>query len=235
MINIRSYSSDQVTTQTQAALFHALETSQKHPVLLMLSGGSSLKLLDNFDTSLLGEYLTITVLDERFSAEPEVNNWLQVTQTEFYQAAVTAGCSFIETVPEPQESLAQFAQRWEDALRHWVKHHAKRTTIATVGIGADGHIAGISPFPDQPERFVEFLFTDRWVKGYSGNLVPADRVTVTTKFLEKKLDQAIVYAVGDSKRSALEAVLSESGRMADTPARILREMKSVEIFTDQKL
>lgn len=221
----------QVEPEFAQALALILNQKQK-PILLMLSGGSALAVLDQVNPKSLHSQICITVLDERFSVEPETNNWLQVKATNFYQRAIEAGCEFIETVPQAEESLEAFAHRWDQDLQHWIRKHPHRKVVATVGIGTDGHIAGISPFPETPGRFIDFYFTTDWVKGYSGNLKPAERVTVTAKFMEDKIDHALVYAVGESKRAALQAVLADAGKMANTPARILREMKAVQIFTD---
>jgi len=231
-MNIQTFPSNQVTETAKQFLQTTISRAQKYPVLLMLSGGSSLKLLEHLDPQMLNNKLTLTVLDERYSTDPKVNNWLQIEATDFYQQAVSSGVTTIPTVPKHQESLETFAKRWEKDLRKWFKNNNKRTVVATIGIGNDGHVAGISPFPKQEERFLEFIFTSDWVKGYSGNLEPAERVTVTAKFMEDKIDHAIVFVSGEGKREALEKVLANEGMMAQTPARILREMKDVSVFTD---
>jgi 6-phosphogluconolactonase/glucosamine-6-phosphate isomerase/deaminase len=180
----------------------------------------------------LGKNVTVTVLDERFSSDPKVNNWLVVKDTDFYRRVVEVGGELIETVPRQGEGLDEFAERWEGELRDWRKKNPHGRVVATIGIGEDGHVAGISPFPEESERFVEFMFTDKWVKGYVGNLQPAERVTVTAKFMEEKIDVGIVYVVGERKRLALVKVLANEGRLAETPARILREMREVRVLTD---
>jgi len=45
----------------------------------------------------------------------------------------------------------------------------------------------------------------------------------------------VVFMVGEEKRNALERVLAEEGMLAETPARIVREMRDATIFTDIKL
>jgi 6-phosphogluconolactonase/glucosamine-6-phosphate isomerase/deaminase len=231
-MNIHTFPTNQVTREARKSLGETLQTSLKYPVLLMLSGGSSLNLLSDFDETIFGPNLTVTVLDERYSDDPQINNWLQIKNTQFYAKAKVSGVNFIETVPKAQESLDKFALRWEKDLRKWVNLHPKRTIVATIGIGTDGHVAGMSPFPNEADRFIDFLFTSSWVKGYTGNLIPPERITVTAKFMEDKIDTGLVYVVGETKTDALEKIVANQGRMAETPARILREMKQVEVFTD---
>lgn len=219
-------------TVAQQALVGEIASLDGRPVLLMLSGGSALELLDGFDVSVLGPQVAITVLDERFSADPSVNNWKQIEASGFYEKAKNVGCEMIVTIPVVGEKLEEFADRWEKDLRRWVQRHPHRRVLATVGIGGDGHVAGLSPFPENPEKFTEFVFTGDWVVGYGGNLEPRERVSVTAEFMEKKIDTAFVYVVGEEKRQAWEKVIANDGRMAETPARILREMDDVRVFTD---
>jgi len=48
----------------------------------------------------------------------------------------------------------------------------------------------------------------------------------------RMVDHAVVYVVGEEKRATFERVLAENGALAETPARIIREMKDVRLFTD---
>ena len=57
------------------------------------------------------------------------------------------------------------------------------------------------------------------------------RVTATLPFL-REVDGAIVYAVGDQKAEALQKVVAHEGTLFSTPARVLKQMKSVTLFTD---
>jgi 6-phosphogluconolactonase/glucosamine-6-phosphate isomerase/deaminase len=235
-MKLNSFSSKtKVLEQASARLNEVLEQKKSKSILFLLSGGSSLDLLDLIDEKVLGSHVCICVSDERFSRDESVNNWLQVKSKSFYQKARNAGCEFIETVPAETETIEQVSQRWEKDLRDWVKKHPNRFTLATLGVGPDGHVAGISPFPDNPEKFVDFLITPDWIKGYTGNLTPPERITITAKFMEDQIDYGLVYVVGEGKKVALENILKDEGRMADTPARILREMKEIEIYTDIKV
>lgn len=228
----RTKSVDEAKRLAREELEEVLKSWNSKPVLLLLSGGSSLGVLEGIDERALSTELLITTLDERYSSDPGVNNWLQIKETGFYRKAMDLGCRFVETVPKGQESLEKFAARWEKELRDWRKKNPHGKIVATIGIGEDGHVAGISPFPNDPERMVEFMFTKDWVKGYVGNLEPAERVSVTAMFLEQKVDVGVVYVVGEKKRRALERVVAVEGRLAETPARILREMEDARVFTD---
>lgn len=206
------------------------------PTLLLLSGGSALHLLPAIDLKLLGRHITITVLDERFTEDPLANNFAQISRTLFYHHAEALGVSFIDTRAQRHENLEQLASRFEASLFEWAKKHPEGKIIATLGIGYDGHTAGIMPYPENPELFDKlFNDPDHWAVGYDAGMSKTEhplRVTTTLVFLKNAVDFAVVYVVGEQKIAAFQHATAEEGSSAQTPARILREMKQVRIYTD---
>jgi 6-phosphogluconolactonase/glucosamine-6-phosphate isomerase/deaminase len=202
------------------------------PVLLLFSGGSAMTFLDEIRKDVFGNYLTISVLDERFSANTTVNNFAQFTKTEFYKKACKAGAAFIDTRvrAETQEELAE---RFAKELHAWKNKNIPGTVVATMGIGRDGHTAGILPFPENYAQFQNlFENPNTWIASYNAgnkNRYP-NRITVTLPFLRKYVTYAYVFMEGAEKKAALEHVLAKEGNLSKTPARILREMKNVELY-----
>lgn len=200
------------------------------PVLLMLSGGSALTILEQVDTLLLGPHVTVTTLDERFSTDPDVNNFAQIAGTDFYQKAIAQGAQTISTAVETSMTLTETGERFDNALHHWRESHQDGVVIATMGVGTDGHTAGI--FPHQSRLDLE---TTDWVVSYE---VPSEvnlhtmRVTVTPVFLKTQVTQAVGLITGEGKRPVLEAIQSADCTVADTPACVMRDMSAVTIVTD---
>lgn len=212
----------------QAELEKALLASQKDttPVLLLLSGGSALDVVADLDPSLLSA-TTILPLDERFSSNPALNNSLQMQ---------ALGLPVTLVVPQQDETLEAFGQRFDQLLRGWRRHYPQGVIIATIGMGADGHIAGISPMPTQPKEFDSmFVTTSAWAVGYQGNLEPAERVTVTVEFLEE-IDVAIGFVTGETKAEALRAAFSDQATtdfpqdISQLPAVVLPSLDGI-LFT----
>lgn len=206
----------------------------KTPVLFLVSGGSALKLIDAIDSNAFNPNLTIGVLDERFSADPAVNNFSQLSQTSFYAKAKAAGCTFVDTRVQNNETIESLTWRFTQALKDWKENHHRGGIIITQGIGSDGHTAGILPFPEDEPGF-EKLFNqpDVWVVHYdaAGKNPYPWRVTTTLSFL-RLVDHAIVFICGQDKQVALLKTVAETGSLAQTPARIIREMNDVAIYTD---
>jgi 6-phosphogluconolactonase/glucosamine-6-phosphate isomerase/deaminase len=49
----------------------------------------------------------------------------------------------------------------------------------------------------------------------------------------KSIDHVVMYVVGGSKKTALDAALLEKGKLNIYPARIIHEMRDVWLYTDQ--
>ena len=219
------------------SLKEASENNQK--TLLLLSGGSSLALLSGIDIDNLNQNITISPLDERYSKDPKENNMTQITETDFYKNATLKKCTFIDTKVKEGETQEELSLRFDNELKNWLSSNPQGLIITTMGIGSDGHISGIMPYPESPEKF-KTMFDNQdnssFVIAYDAkekNPYPK-RVTTTMNFL-RKIQTAIVYIVGESKLKALGDLKSEKGDLATTPARILKELDgNISVFTDLK-
>lgn len=208
------------------------------PVLFLSSGGSSLALLGGVDENSLGANITIAPLDERYSTNPEENNLAQIEATGFIMKAENKGAKIINTRVKDGETQEELTSRFNSALLQWINDNPQGKIITTVGIGPDGHVSGIMPFPENPAFFKEHFDdgkAEHLVIGYDAgdkNQYPK-RVTTTMNLL-RKIDTAIVYVVGESKKEAIKRVFADEGNIAETPARILKEIPGkVLLFTDQ--
>ncbi|MES2953376.1 MAG: 6-phosphogluconolactonase [Patescibacteria group bacterium] len=218
-----------------AALNELLRTRSGLPTLFLGVGGSSLALLDGVDLALVGPHLMFGLADDRFSPDPKVNNFSSAKAGAWYPKWVEAGVGIIDSTVSGGESLQAFATRIESAIKKWREDHPDGMIIMTQGVGPDGHTQGIMPFPENPARFNElFLNTERWYTDYdaTGKNPHPLRGTVTASFLRTEVAESIVYMTGEAKRDALERILSSEGTLAETPARIIREMPAVTIYTD---
>lgn len=210
------------------------ENSHKH-VLFLTSGGSSFDLLINLK---IPRNVSIGVLDERYSEDSMVNNFAQLKNTGFFKRSEKLFEQILDTSVHKEENLEQFASRFESLLKGWKAQFPKGVIIATVGMGPDGHVSGIMPYPENEVMF-ESLFNDprNWVAGYDADDKNqySKRATTTLPFLRDHIDYAVAYISGENKREALSRVLAEEGKLNETPARILHEMKNATLFTDMNL
>lgn len=233
MQSIRCSDPDDAARQA-AERFSELMNSAHKDTLILLSGGSSLTLLPYIELPADCSRLTVSMLDQRFSRDERINSFAKLKASSLYEKLQTKGASFIDSYPREADTLESFAQRIADDFASWIATHPQGTIVSTIGVGPDGHIAGIMPFPEDAALFEE-MFDDESVQiaGYDAagkNPYPL-RETVTLPFI-RHISHAVVYACGEARREALRAVGAAEGSLAQTPARILRELPDVRIFTD---
>lgn len=208
---------------------------EKEQVLLLLSGGSAFEIIKGIKSDCMGSHLTVGMLDERLESNPKINNFLQFKETDFYRLAKESGTHFIESIPLDEETVESFAKRIEYAWKNWRMQNKTGKIFITQGVGADGHTAGVMPHGESRD-FFEKTFEDqsRFVAGYDAGEKNqySRRATATLSFLKNEVDASLVWIVGKEKIKPFSDIMSDSGNLAETPARIIREMKSVIIFTN---
>lgn len=207
------------------------------PTLLLFSGGSAFEIIKEIKKDCVGNYLTVGMLDERFETDPKMNNFLQFKATEFYRLANEIGCEFIESIPGNEKSVEDFAEKIEEKWKNWRTRNSNGKIFITQGVGADGHTAGIVPYAENKNFFKKIFENDSIiVAGYdagSKNRYPK-RATATLSFLKNEVAVSLVWIVGKDKIKPFNDIMSDKGDLAETPARIIREMKDAIIFTDIK-
>jgi 6-phosphogluconolactonase/glucosamine-6-phosphate isomerase/deaminase len=232
---VRQENKDSALAEAGEYLNLLLMENSKKQILLMLSGGSALEIVNYLGNHTLGDNLTISVLDERYSEDPTINNFSQLQKTDFYQEALTAESSFFGTLPRKDETIEMLAARWESNLENWWAENPNGLIIATLGMGADGHTAGIFPYPENPEKFKELFENGGWLTAYDalGKHKYFQRVTANQEFL-KLINYGIAFACGTEKKNKLDTVIEKKGEAYEVPALLWHEIANVKIFTDIK-
>ena len=238
-MNLKVFSKETIVKEASKALNELFSAQKGKEFLFLSSGGSSLSLLDGLDPENFGPNSTIGVLDERYSTDSSINNLAQLQKSKFYQDVISRGSRVIDTAVLGGESIQDFANRFEKQLKDW----ADRThgvIIASVGVGPDAHTSGIMPYPEN-KKFFDEKFNDarHWVTDYDAEGKNPHRMRVTSTFpFLKKIDHAVIFISGESKKEALRKLMAEEGSLYESPCRIWRDTPStdkVQIFTDQIL
>ena len=107
-------------------------------------------------------------------------------------------------------------------------------SVGILGIGEDGHIAGIAP---NRIGFTNPIFSDKIsLAAYFNDRLGDFRQRITQTFLAlSKLDLIIVLAIGTKKKQALELMFT-NGPVEEVPARFLNQKEISEkttLITDQ--
>lgn len=204
---------------------------QTRPVLLLLSGGSSLQVLEEVDVNFVGKKVTLGIVDERCSQNEADRNLPKLQATEFYKNALDNGAAVLAPAILPCSQANDVAGDWSSQLRNWFLQNPDGVCVATLGIGPDGHIAGMFP----GNWGVDFN-SDAWVISYS---VPKEvnqftnRITTSNTFLLSQVEHAIIFVTGVEKQPVLKIIEEKNDGLEKIPAKILYELKSAVLFTDQ--
>lgn len=196
------------------------ELSAGRKVTWLVSGGSnipaSVKVMDSIAADLSGS-LTVLLADERYGpvGHPD-SNWAQLLQAGFNGKAATL-LPVLQTEGSLDEAAKHYKVLAEQAL------NAQQTVIAQLGIGTDGHLAGI--LPNSPAATSEEL-----VVAYQSE--PYQRLTLGFAALAT-IQAAYCFAFGEGKHQALQTLHDQTLDLAEQPAQILKQLPEAYVYNDQ--
>lgn len=247
---------------------------EKKRIALFLSGGSVVNLygqLSKWIEGVAGNAITFAQVDERFQPNNREQVTYNIEQRRENINAEVMGATGLWTACEKKEipyycvsqegSLKKSSQEYNQIVERLF--HEYDYKIAILGIGQDGHTAGLLP------RYQKKWDVDSYVVGYESTGKFPKRITLTQNTL-RKLDYALVVAVGEEKRKVVTSVMLNSpacrrgrfqhlnkipnsirriqdpeyieGQVRDDnqsninnlPAIILHRIKKVDLYSDQK-
>ncbi len=218
--------------EASAFIEEKLALHKNEPILFLISGGSSLCALEKINPNVLSPLVTIVTTDERFTINEQGNNFKQFQATSFYQSAVAAGVTCIASVPQENERHEQFAERMRKSLEEYFDLHPSGYALGVFGIGEDGHTASI--FPTSEAEFNEAYRTDAlYVPVTQPQLQYPFRTTVTPSFIEEKIDDVVLFAVGSTKcDNILNYMHNKNFSQYQIPALIPAQHPRSVLFTD---
>jgi 6-phosphogluconolactonase/glucosamine-6-phosphate isomerase/deaminase len=196
------------------------ELNKKKSVLWLLSGGSNIapaiRIMDKIPGE-LSSSLTLALIDERYGAVGHPgSNWQQLKDAGFnHKNAHTIMC--LETGLSHQQTALRYRQNIAAAFLE------SDVSIGLLGMGADGHIAGILPYSAAVQS------TDL-VAAYSG--LDHERITLTFPALQK-LSAIYTFAFGATKQEALMQLRDESLDIETQPAQFLKRHPDAYLYNDQ--
>lgn len=198
------------------------------PTLLLISGGSSLRVMYDLSMSvdISLSHVTIGFVDERFDSAHSNFAELMTMFPDAMPALASRGAKWIDTRPKKQNER-EMAEWYETTLLSFASHR----WIILLGMGVDGHIAGI--FPDEEDVFrSRFVATTRWVVGYESHNRFPKRFTLTFPALSRA-EMLLAYIAGKEKKDTLRTALFDDLPLHQCPASFFKKTpQPCEIYTD---
>jgi 6-phosphogluconolactonase/glucosamine-6-phosphate isomerase/deaminase len=216
---IKVSGTDEVVNKLSQTLTEELNARKK--VLWIVTGGSNIGITTEVAKTInrpMQEHLTVMLSDERYGPlkHPD-SNWQQLKQAGF----VLPYANTVEVLTDSplDDTIRYYAETAEKAFAQ------ADVVIAQLGIGPDGHIAGVLPGSPGVE-------SNEWVIGYDGTKYGGQyqRVTLTLEAL-RHVDKALVYSAGESRLEALQNLRDRKLSLADEPSQVLHEIPDAVVMT----
>jgi 6-phosphogluconolactonase/glucosamine-6-phosphate isomerase/deaminase len=210
------------------------------PVLLLVSGGSCEDAAIGTFSAITGSFanergrlkmlFNLGLVDERFGKTGhQDSNWRQLLDKGLDPARCNAMPIIVDSADEKvglDEAVSHYDAFLSLAVR---KHDEGNLYIACLlGLGDDGHIAGILPESPASQMGED---DERLVTGYRSALFP--RVTVTPSFF-RSVDYAAVWVSSHTTIPSLDR-LSENLPIERHPAQLVKKVAETEIFAGIEL
>ncbi len=191
--------------------------SDKKKVLFLIPGGSAIKVAVLVMKALEGmdlANLTITLTDERYGESGHTDSsWEQLRQS----GLILGNANIYPFLTG--ETIENTVAQCEEFMQKCIENSDYK--IGLFGIGPDGHTAGILPESPAAESL-------DFISSYQGGAYL--RVTVTPALISK-LDEVVVYAVGENKKQTLKE-LEDEHPIRVQPAQALKHAGEFIIFND---
>jgi 6-phosphogluconolactonase len=226
-------SNEQAAEMAAESMTRCLREHFAEPILLLLSGGSALEVIQKLPV--LGDmrHITVTVLDERFDPSGACGNFARIAETEWFALAQASGMQALETTTHTEDTRASVAKRFEEGLATWQHAYPQGIRIALFGMGGDGHTAGIFPDDDQ-HQFDDRFNGQRMVADYYAPqaVCVQERITTTCTFL-RTIDYGFAYVCGVEKRPLLQRLVNDQSWLLHRfPALIWKDVAAMQVVTD---
>lgn len=198
--------------------------------VLFLSGGKTpMPLYRKFAQEKIIKPGAVAIVDERWGEPFHKNsNEKMIKDTEFLDYLHSINTPFY-SVLKSRENREKSAEEYDELVRYLLKWFPK--SIAVLGLGSDGHIAGLPPGSQKLKvRNQKFVEEFDYFPGEQ-----KERISLTFDALSQ-IDHIFLLVFGNDKKKGLK-LLFEDGPVEEVPARFLKTSgvtEKVILITDQK-
>jgi len=169
--------------------------------------------------------------DERVSRESNINNFLQLKGLHPDHPVTNRT---IDTTPLENETTRDFAYRIEKTFLETLTKLTNPKIIAILGMGIDGHTAGIFPMDDKAFRQTyqdDVTYAPVDLQG----LTIDSRASITPTWLLAHVDTVLGFICGPSKKEILIDLNTNDKKLNQRPAEILKLHRQAFVYTDQDI
>lgn len=215
-------------------IIQKLQDHTNDDILLLVSGGSALAVLEHVNVASIEiiKTLTVATCDERYTTKLQGNNFSQLQTTNFYKTVEGSRALFIDSKVQENENFESFTKRLQISFNEYYHKHPEAYTIALLGIGEDGHTASI--FPASEKEFNKQYMIDELYTGIiHESLEYKYRTTITPGYIEEKVTDVVLFAAGSTKCDNIYNYMNNKNfRPNQIPVLIAAQHPQSILFTD---
>jgi len=205
-------------------------TMEKMSCLVLLSGGSAVNIYQRLAeyikrSQFVSENLAVGQVDERFRPENSDDiNAVQIEKTGLIEVLKRKGIKFYKILQKG--SLERAADEYNRIMEELFRSY--KFKMAILGIGRDGHTAGLLP------GYRKEWDKNTFVTGYKNKGEFPERITITPKAFGR-LDYGLTIVAGEEKREVMEGILKKKEIDVNLlPGILINRIKKVETVMDLK-
>jgi 6-phosphogluconolactonase/glucosamine-6-phosphate isomerase/deaminase len=218
------FTTDSVEDAVQVVFeYIAQELRAGHHVLWLTSGGSCIAPQVEVMTQLREVlhdkivYLTVLPVDERFGAIRHADSNTEQMRKAGFIAHSAAWHDVLSRNMPLQETVLYYSELTAEAFAE------ANVVVATLGMGTDGHTAGLLPGSPAVTDTVSTVVGYEWSDYTRMTLGVATLLKIPTAFL---------LAYGEGKKQALERLRQNDEPVEQLPAKILYDIADVTVYND---
>lgn len=229
-----------IYTKNQKTAFDAvqkllLKLVTKKTALFLSGGRTPKKLYEMISLACQLNPGAVALVDERFGEKFHQNsNELMLKKSGVLGYLNKKNIQFYPIL-EKGSQRAQTAKDYDETVRYLFNYFQK--TVGILGVGLDGHTAGLPANPSLWKRTIRQDSKNNFVIEYNDSTgFYKERVSMTFLALSL-LDLLIVIVLGKDKKKALKLMLSE-GSLEEVPSRFFKQdgiYQKTLFFTDVKI
>jgi 6-phosphogluconolactonase/glucosamine-6-phosphate isomerase/deaminase len=209
------------TLEGENELYQTLsENLRIKKILWIVAGGSNIPVTVRVMARIepgLSKNLIMILSDERYGSEGHSDsNYTQLLEAGFDQKDAT----FYKTLIDDQ-SISQTISRIGQAYKRAMNE--TEMVIGQLGVGDDGHIAGILPLSPVIGLISDVVYF---------KAEKFKRISLSLEAL-KSIDIAYVFCFGKNKAKVLKDIQTNQMEYSQLPAKILQDIKTVYVYNDQ--
>lgn len=220
------YTDQNPAAAAAAALANFVQQHPHETILCLYAGGSAFEIFTYITDADTKRRTIFMAGDERASGERTLNNYSQLDEL---LRERRSDYRILDTSYKGTDTVVTYAKKISQLLTDHISTATR--VVAILGIGTDGHTAGI--FPLEEKNFTDiYTHESTYVPVHLEGLTIDSRASITPHTILTKVDMVLGYAVGENKKPVIQKLIQTAEPIHSMPAQLLKLHRNAVLYTD---